>query len=125
MRESQLHRLLKRAESLLELQLQVLETMFQVAHVSKDVSKQHLVMRLDLPGPRLLELGQFVAQGATRQISQLLWHRSPPPIRAASIRRPLLPNTELPTEAHLMLAVSSTLCKRLISCARSCTKVLR
>jgi hypothetical protein len=72
MRESQLHRLLKRAESLLELQLQVLETMFQVAHVSKDVSKQHLVMRLDLPGPRLLELGQFVAQGATRQISQLL-----------------------------------------------------
>jgi hypothetical protein len=40
--------------------------------VRKDLAKQHLVMRLDLPAQRLLELGQFVAQGATRQISQLL-----------------------------------------------------
>ena len=71
-REPQLHRLLNRAESLLDLELQVLDTVFQVAHVRKDLAKQHLVMRLDLPGPRLLELGQFVAQAATSQISQLL-----------------------------------------------------
>ena len=71
-REPQLHRLLKRAEPLLDLELQVLDTVFQVAHVSKDLSKQHLVMRVNLPGPRLLELGQFVAQRATSQISQLL-----------------------------------------------------
>jgi hypothetical protein len=54
-REPQLHRLLKRAESLLDLQLQVLDTVLQVAHGSKDVSKQHLMMQPDLPGPRLLE----------------------------------------------------------------------
>jgi len=68
-REPQLHRLLKRAEPLLDLELQVLDTVFQVANVSKDLAKQHLVMRLDLPAQRLLELGQFVAQGATSQIS--------------------------------------------------------
>jgi hypothetical protein len=71
-REPQLHRLLKRAEPLLDLELQVLDTVFQVANVRKDLAKQHLVMRLDLPAQRLLELGQFVAQGATSQISQLL-----------------------------------------------------
>jgi hypothetical protein len=71
-REPQLHRLLKRAESLLDLQLQMLDTVFQVAHVRKDLSKQHLVMRVNLPVQSLLELGQFVAQRATRQISQLL-----------------------------------------------------
>jgi len=57
---------------LLDLPLQLLDTVFQVANVSKDLAKQHLVMRLDLPAQRLLELGQFVAQGATSQISQLL-----------------------------------------------------
>jgi len=70
--QQQLHRLLKRAEPLLDLPLQLLDTVFQVANVRKDLAKQHLVLRLDLPAQRLLELGQFVAQRATSQISQLL-----------------------------------------------------
>src|SRR5438034_11500937 len=69
-REPQLHRLLKRAKSLLDLQLHVLDTVFQVANVSKDLSKQHLMMQLDLPMQSLLKLGQFVAESATSQISQ-------------------------------------------------------
>ena len=44
---------------------------------------------------------------------------------AASMSRPLVPTMSVATTASVTLALSSTLCKRLASCARSWTSVLR
>src|SRR5215471_11682906 len=44
--QEQLPRLLTWAQPLLDLQLELLHTVFQVAHVSKELPKQHPVLRL-------------------------------------------------------------------------------
>jgi len=61
MREPQLHCLRKGAQPLIDLQLQVLDTLFQEAHMGKDLLEQHPVMGLNLAIERLLQLGQFAA----------------------------------------------------------------
>lgn len=57
--QEQLHRLRKGAQPLIDLQLQVLDTVFQEAHMGKDLLEQHPVMGLNLAIERLLQLGQF------------------------------------------------------------------
>jgi hypothetical protein len=68
--QEQLHRLHKGAQPLIDLQLQVVDAVFQEAHMGKDAPEQHPVMGLNLSIERLLQLGQFAAQGATSQLRQ-------------------------------------------------------
>jgi hypothetical protein len=70
--QQQLHGFRKGTQPLIDLQLQVVDAVLQEAHVGKDPSQQHAVMGLNLPVKGLLQLGQFAAQGATRQLRQLL-----------------------------------------------------
>jgi hypothetical protein len=72
--QEQLLRLLKWAEPVLELQLEMLNTVFQRAHVSKALPKQHVVLRLALAVQRLLELAKFVTQRATSPHRPALRH---------------------------------------------------
>ena len=58
---AQLHRLRKGAQPLIDLQLQVVDAVFQEAHMGKDPLEQHPVMSLNLAIERLLQLGKFAA----------------------------------------------------------------
>jgi hypothetical protein len=68
---------------------------------------------------------QAVWPASVRVLAQPTPRHPALPVKASSISRPLLPRISVATAASLILAPSNTFCKRLISCARSCTSVLR
>jgi hypothetical protein len=59
MREPQLHCLRKGAQPLIDLQLQMVDAVFQEAHMGKDAPEQHPVIGRLRPIERLLQLRKF------------------------------------------------------------------